>query len=267
MTRASLAAYRARTKAIVDHSSDRGTMVDTDDSAQEAQSSNPARAVSPPLSSGSLMPASLPAGVDLTSTDIEKDIFIEVYFKCFHRYHPCVLPASRLQEYYKDPSFHDQLLPVVTVIRLIGSIYARSSITETLMELTDVTISGALEDKPRGPFLSQALLLYSISSFWSQDDNRSRQQMDLALETALLLGMNRRDFATDLAPYDPVLQECFRRTWWQIYIVDAAYAAIKRSPTFHANSVLSDVDLPCSEDEYESGVRYLFLCQSIPVQS
>jgi hypothetical protein len=69
--------------------------------------------------------------------------------------------------------------------------------------------------------------------------------------------MHRRDFAVSHAPNDLILQECFRRTWWQIYIVDAAYAAIDRLPTFRANSVISDVDLPCEENEYEKSVGHV----------
>jgi hypothetical protein len=184
-------------------------------------------------------------------------MFIAVYFKCFHRYHPCVLPLKRLQEFFCSPSFHDQLLPVVTAIRFIGSIYARSSLVDQLRAQTESAIAMARQNISHSPFLAQALLLYSISLFWSQEDDTSRNQMDLALQTALDLGMHRRDFAVSHAPNDPILQECFRRTWWQIYIIDAAYAAVERLPTFAANTVISDVDLPCEEDEYESSVRHV----------
>lgn len=206
--------------------------------------------------SDTLVPTMLSTEIDSEPVEMDRDIFIKVYFKCFHRYHPCVLPASRLQQYSDNPSFHDQLLPVMAVIRYIGSIYARSYLTEALMKEAEAAIAQACQDTPRSPFVVQALLLYSISLYWSFDDDKSRDKMDLALQIALQLGMNHRSFAAEAAPDDPLLQECFRRTWWQIYIVDAAYASIKRSPVFDADDAAGDVDLPCSEEDYERDVRY-----------
>jgi hypothetical protein len=249
LTRAALAAHKARRSEIESNpSSVPGSAVySTGSSSPSSRDAAPQAPVLP----------SPPIELDIASTDLHNDMFIAVYFKCFHRYHPCVLPLKQLQEYFCDPSFHDQLIPVVMAIRFIGSIYARSSLVDQLRAQTDSAIAMARQNTPRCPFLAQALLLYSISLFWSQEDNTSRKQMDLALQTALDLGMHHRDFAVNNAPYVPILQECFRRTWWQIYIIDAAYAAIEHLSTFRANSVISDVDLPCEEDEYESSVRHL----------
>lgn len=252
LTKAALAAHKARRSEIESNpNSVPGSVVYSNPEAHSASSSpwntSGARDAAPQ--------ALAPIELDLAPTDLHNDMFIAVYFKCFHRYHPCVLPLKQLQEYFCNPSFHVQLLPVVMAARYIGSIYARSSLVDQLRAQTDSAIAMARQNTPHCPFLAQALLLYSISLFWSAEDNNSRKQMDLALQTAFDLGMHHRDFVVNNAPYDPMLQECFRRTWWQIYIIDAAYAAIDHLPTFRANSVISDVDLPCEEDEYESSVR------------
>ncbi|KAJ6781243.1 hypothetical protein PWT90_10852 [Aphanocladium album] len=257
LTRASLAELRARKKAVAKPLDGRGTTADLEGTYLGAESACSAESTSPSHNSSSLVPAMLSTEASFQATVVagqERDVFVDVYFKCFHRYHPCVLPASRLQQYFNDPSFHQQLLPTMAVVRLIGSIYARSSHSEVLLEEAESAIAKELEGTPRSPFLAQALLLYSVSTYWSHDDAKSRRYMDLALDTALQIGMNYRSFAIDNAPDDTVLQECFRRTWWQIYIIDAAYASIKRSATFRAADVMSDVDLPCDEDDYDCGI-------------
>lgn len=262
LTRALLAAHKARRTEIErSPSSLPGSTLYSDPEARptiSATSSSPSNTAGARDAAPQALELPAPLSVlGIASTDLHNDMFIAVYFKCFHRYHPCVLPLTRLQEFFCSPSFHDQLLPVVTAVRYIGSIYARSSLVDQLRAQTESAIALARQNILHSPFLAQALLLYSISLFWSQEDNTSREQMDLALQTALDLGMHRRDFAVSHAPNDPVLQECFRRIWWQIYIVDAAYAAIERLPTFMANSVISDVDLPCEEKEYENSVRHV----------
>lgn len=267
-----LAAYRARKEAIdggaegpSEDSSEGALAVNATESNQDPETqsidSTAGNSSSHNNGAGVATPA-LPARLALSDfelADISNDAFIRVYFKCFHRYHPCVLPLRLLRQYLNNALFHNQLLPVVAVIRFIGSIYARSYSSSKLREEADRAIAAARVDTPRSPFLAQALLLHSIALFWSQEDANSRQEMDSALQIATLIGMNRRDFAAENAPNDALLRECFRRTWWQIYIVDASYASIERLPTFGANNVSSDVDMPCAEEEYESNVRHLLV--------
>lgn len=257
LTKASLAQARARKTAIERKNGLQGAAVTLDAPDPASRSTHSSDSTSSPYGSSASIPTALHTNVDFESADESMDMFIKMYYKCFHRYHPCVLPAARLHQYFDNPIFHDQLLPVMSAIRFIGSLYARSPFSETLLKETDSDIAKARQDSLQSPFVVQALLLYSVALYWSEDDGKAREAMDLALETALQLGMNRSSFATDVAPNDTLLQECFRRTWWQIYIIDAAYAAIERSPTFTAQGVVSEVNLPCSEDDYERGVRSL----------
>jgi hypothetical protein len=80
--------------------------------------------------------------------------------------------------------------------------------------------------------------------------------MDAATRLALDLGMHRRQFAEQNGKGDEVLEESWRRTWWQLYVVDAFFAAMARANTFPTCNVDATVDLPCEEDEYEAGVSY-----------
>lgn len=76
---------------------------------------------------------------------------------------------------------------------------------------------------------------------------------------ALDLGMNRSDFATQHRRNDPILEESWRRTWWEVYITDAHIAGSTHTYPFRTTGIQMDVRLPCEEEEYESGVGGLLL--------
>jgi hypothetical protein len=59
----------------------------------------------------------------------------------------------------------------------------------------------------------QALLLYSIAVYWSNEIERALELLDNAICNALDLGMHLCEFAILNGNGDPVLEECWRRTW------------------------------------------------------
>ncbi|SPO06051.1 related to C6 transcription factor [Cephalotrichum gorgonifer] len=184
------------------------------------------------------------------------DPLIELYYEYFHAFHPCVLPRKYLNALLRDPSKQVVLAPLISVLRFIGSIYGRSdqSLQLQLKEHAIRMTSDAPSDPLARAFLAQARLLLSIALYWFSDREGSRGTMDSAIRTAFELGMFRQEFAAANGGGDPVMEESWRRTWWQIFAVDAYYAAIKRTPRFLAQDVEPNVELPCEEWEYESGV-------------
>lgn len=185
------------------------------------------------------------------------DPLIKIYYGHFHTFHPYILPRQHLQIFLQDPTKRPVLESLVSVIRLIGSIYGRSSDSPQLKEQARRCHfdSHSPMDTLRKAFMVQSRLLLSIALYWSTDIEESRSVLDCALRDAFELGMYCREFAVENSEGDPVLAESWRRTWWQLYIVDAYYAAIRRSPQFLSQDVEATVDLPCEEREYESGVR------------
>lgn len=145
-------------------------------------------------------------------------------------------------------------------MRFVGSIYLSShqaSLRPKCSQLEEL-VSSTLAHVPTtsmNPFMVQCHLIYSICLYWRGNVPKSRLHMGIARQLALDLGMHRREFATDHGNGDPVLEESWRRTWWQVYIVDAFYSAIKRSADFPSYHVQSTTDLPCEEEDYERGVR------------
>ncbi|EFY94996.1 Zn(2)-Cys(6) zinc finger domain protein [Metarhizium robertsii] len=190
----------------------------------------------------------------LFDSDLESDPFIDLYYKCFHTFHPLVLPRHRLQVYSRDATKSERIKPVVSGIRYIGSLYARSDQSGQLAAKAASDIADARAASSPCPFLCQAQLLYSIVLFWSSDRPQSQTHLDDAIDAATLLGMSRQEFADAHSDGDAVLAESWRRTWWQLYIVDSHYAAIRRDTEFRTRDIPATADLPCEEQEYNAGV-------------
>ncbi|GAP91257.1 hypothetical protein SAMD00023353_5800520 [Rosellinia necatrix] len=189
---------------------------------------------------------------DIQFSTVANDFLVKLYYKYFHDCHPCALPQRCLHQHYERSPDQDSLRLLIAVIRFIGSLYACPDLTP---QLRAKVVEGFQAAERLAPdlFLAQCHLLYSIALYWAADKGKAREHVDAAIRMALGMGMNRRQCASERGQGDVVLQESIRRTWWQIYCMDAYYAAIKRSPTFPLCEVGTDTDLPCEAEEYESG--------------
>ncbi|CAI4218841.1 unnamed protein product [Parascedosporium putredinis] len=186
--------------------------------------------------------------------DLVDDRLILAYYEHFHRLHPCALPRRRLTDLYRDPADRAALEPVVTVLRFLGSTYASPDQAGPLKEQAKRRVSTVSSDSPAArAFMAQARLLLSIGLFWYGEKADARMAMEAAKQLAFDLGLFRREFAPQHGRGDPVLEECWRRTWWQIFIVDAYYAAMSRTIKFSSQNFDATADLPCEESEYEEG--------------
>ncbi|KAI0483518.1 hypothetical protein F4859DRAFT_401331 [Xylaria cf. heliscus] len=185
-------------------------------------------------------------------SSIATDFLVKAYYKNFHRCHPCVLPQHHLQRHYDKTPGQESLLLLIAVMRFIGALYTCSDLTPQLQDRVTEGFQAAQQLTP-DPFLAQCHLLYSVALYWSAEKVKARGEIDAAIKIVLDLGMNRCRFASEHGGGDIFLQESHRRTFWLIYCIDAYYAAIKRSPTFPLCEVDIDTELPCEEDEYESG--------------
>lgn len=197
---------------------------------------------------------------DLQSIDITKDAYIDAYYNCFHRYHPCVLPRRFFEQYLQNPTRQDELKPLVYMMRFVGSIYLSSHqpLLRPKCSQLEELVSSTLAHTPTTSinlFMVQCHLIYSVCLYWRGNIPKSRIHMGMARQLALDLGMHQREFAIDHGNGDSVLEESWRRTWWQVYIVDAFYSAIRRSADFPSYHIEATTDLPCEEEEYERGVR------------
>ncbi|KAE8355924.1 hypothetical protein BDV28DRAFT_155047 [Aspergillus coremiiformis] len=185
---------------------------------------------------------------DTPSDPSMPDLFFPPFYSFFHTAHPCILPHWAMKRQMARDS--GPLYLLTSVMQYIGSVFAQSDLSTACKEHVEHALSslGVVTG-----FDVQAILLYSIATYWGNEPKKALDLLDKAIGMALKLGMNSQTFASQGAKGDPVLMESWRRTWWQIYVTDAHIAGSTHKFPFRTSSVKMDVDLPCEEDEYESG--------------
>ncbi|KAI4627561.1 uncharacterized protein J4E87_004125 [Alternaria ethzedia] len=108
-------------------------------------------------------------------------------------------------------------------------------------------------DLAHTPFNVQALLLFALAEFHSISRAEARKHLDKAITIALELRMNERDFARAYGEGSGVLEECWRRTFYVLYIVDQNFALVTNTPFYTLLLTSNNVDLPCDDEYFESG--------------
>ncbi|KAJ5152640.1 uncharacterized protein N7482_009118 [Penicillium canariense] len=198
----------------------------------------------------------LPSSATSLETDISsltsnsESVLLGLYYEFFHAAHPCVLPRQFLSCYSSESAIQ----PLLLVLHYIGSLFATSISSELPHQDAQKALASIRSgNHPITGFDVQAVLLYSIAIYWCNEPDLGVELLDEAIHLALELGMNRQEFAQQNAQNDPILEESWRRTWWQIYITDAHIAGSTHKYPFRTNQIEMTVDLPCEEYDYASG--------------
>ncbi|KAH8727024.1 hypothetical protein GQ44DRAFT_725776 [Phaeosphaeriaceae sp. PMI808] len=183
---------------------------------------------------------------------VQIDQLLSQYYCFFHTAHPCIVPRWSLQLHLgSEPGMTQILLPVLLYI---GSIFTDTVDSAQLAITTQQVINSTrLNPDPLSPYYIQALLLYAIAVYASNEPERGRVLLDEVICSSLSLGMQRSEFASQHGQGDPVLEESWRRTWWMIYITDAHIAGSTHSFPTRTGAIQITTDLPCEEQQYESG--------------
>ncbi|KAL7809280.1 hypothetical protein V8C26DRAFT_412156 [Trichoderma gracile] len=170
---------------------------------------------------------------------------VDAFYKFFFPGHPFVLPREQLirqSERTADVSYGLALM-----IAFIGSKYIHDSLSSEYRQGAERVLSEQLV--PNG-FNVQALMLLALTLEWSGENERAATTLEQAKTLGLEAGMQNREFAADHGYGDEVLEESWRRTWWELYVTDALFAGIRHLPTFTLWQVDADVDIPCEEEQY-----------------
>ncbi|KAL2827471.1 hypothetical protein BJY01DRAFT_255690 [Aspergillus pseudoustus] len=177
--------------------------------------------------------------------------FFSRYYSYFHNAQPCVLPLWALKQ--RLASDGRQMQTLVSVVQYIGSIFAKSVIAESMKIEAEQAVASIGVNTPKTGFDVQALLLLSIATYWGNEPEKALPLLDMTIALALELSMNTQGFAYAHGQKDPMLEESWRRTWWQLYVTDAHIAGSTSTFPFRTSHVEMDVDLPCDENLYEIG--------------
>ncbi|KAF2024899.1 hypothetical protein EK21DRAFT_93669 [Setomelanomma holmii] len=178
---------------------------------------------------------------------VDDEQHVNLYYLNFHPSHPILLPRSM---YWKQ-SYPRYLRAVV---QLIGGHFAPAASKDGLRERAAQELQ---EGEQSGPEMVQARILYSIALFAQNDSREGQRILDSAIESALKLGMHRREFAASNSNGLTQLEESMRRTWYELYVTDGCVAALQRKSAFMTNTVNADVLLPCDDFIYEGGMCFM----------
>ncbi|KAJ3498740.1 hypothetical protein NLG97_g888 [Lecanicillium saksenae] len=172
---------------------------------------------------------------------------ISSYYYNFHASHPLVVPQASMRLLLKE----EALQPLLAVMHWVGSLYISPEAVQNYL-LRSATLSvERMEDASADGFALQAMIVQLIAL-----DGTGHRQQAIALlirakEVALRLGLNYDSyFQSSIAP-SSVLDESWRRTWWELYVLDGMFAGAHRATTFSLFDTPTSVGLPCEEDEYE----------------
>ncbi|KAK2594458.1 hypothetical protein QQS21_007804 [Conoideocrella luteorostrata] len=170
------------------------------------------------------------------------------FYSSFFKGHPFVLPKFHLLQLFdRDPL---SVTNVIKAIAFIGSLYIRDAASPEYRAAVEVAITKGL---PHNGFSVQCLLLFAGALEWSGEQDKAASVLRDTKSMALGIKMNSQSFASKNGQRWAILEDSWRRTWWELYIIDSIFAGIRHLPTFDLWNEEGDVDLPCEEMDYVKG--------------
>ncbi|PYI16038.1 hypothetical protein BO99DRAFT_366889 [Aspergillus violaceofuscus CBS 115571] len=177
-------------------------------------------------------------------------VLLDSYYRHFHSLHPYAPPQTHLLTLLQDPGQETRWRPLLAVMYCIGHIYLAHEWSDPLEEQAETCLTQA---PPLDPVLVPSRLLYSIALFWYGRKEKALSENQQAGRLAKELQMYQSQFALTHGGEDRVLQECWRRAWWSVYVLDLFFAGTLGTMAFAFLDVQATAGLPCEEHEYESG--------------
>ncbi|KAH3940732.1 hypothetical protein HBI56_184460 [Parastagonospora nodorum] len=172
---------------------------------------------------------------------------VQSFYHFFYNSHPFCLPEPRLLALFKD-----RQAPLLEyAVQFIGASFLPSMPTDMYKDALNRHINSG--NYPRDAFSVQALMLFAIGLHAHNEVPRAAQVFIAAQALTLEIGLHRMEFALMNGGSDPQLEECWRRTWWSMYTVNGMMTAVNPGVQFKLKDVVTDVPLPCENEQYFSG--------------
>jgi hypothetical protein len=174
-------------------------------------------------------------------------MLIDAYFSYFHPTHSVLLPKHFFLKHIEAEP--DSMHFLLSVINFVGSLYISGVSSD---ELREVAFAAACAPLPMTPQSVQGLIILSIAALGEMKFEYQNWWTNNAISMARDLGMHRRTFADTTA--DEMLAESYRRVYWGLFLLDCVRNLRDCANGMSLDERTGDVDLPCEEWEYESGV-------------
>ncbi|KAH7246615.1 hypothetical protein BKA59DRAFT_493712 [Fusarium tricinctum] len=185
-------------------------------------------------------------GVEVPRALPVRERYLDSFYQSFYAAHPFIPPRGLLLVLAQETP----LEPLLAAIRWIGSLYIEKDTSLSLFKDASRLIEGnPLNDG----FSVQARLLLIIGLDGNRQRKRAERLMTEARDISIQIGLNTDRFASTNGQGIPILEESWRRTWWELYVVDALMSGVHQTDTFALFGVPADVALPCEEYQYLTG--------------
>ena len=171
-------------------------------------------------------------------------LYASVFYSSIWPSHP-FLPSRRDIEDYLRGSEGTSL---IHAINYVGSLYACAGNNQ----LQTMTFRQKLHEYPQNGFAVQSLILLAISLHMSNNPTQAQAFLHTAIDIALAIGLHRHGFDTSHGKGSHAMAESWRRTWWELYILDIMFAGLNQTSNMWLKGVESDVLLPCEEAIYHN---------------
>ncbi|OJJ43879.1 hypothetical protein ASPZODRAFT_19180 [Penicilliopsis zonata CBS 506.65] len=181
--------------------------------------------------------------------DLAIDPLIQLYYQNFHPSHPFLLPRKALLSLLNThvPPY------LLAIIRYVGAHHQHDSgLHPILPEAADTALHAC---SLATGFTVQGMLLLAITEHAHGYETRAHETLQRAIALALQLGMDRPEFALKNSFGSATMAESWRRTYWELYVVEGLLAAVSKNNRTCSNLYTRGVGLnfPCNETIYSAG--------------
>lgn len=200
---------------------------------------------SPAYLSGSTTSASNAGDSASSVSSIHKvgDPLLDAFYTSFYPAHPFVVPP---QYYSRDVSAIPDYQQ--NVLRFIGSHFV-PGVSPGSFRFAALAVMA--DSTPDDGHKVQSLLLLSMALFARFEAPQGIEALQAAISLALRLGMNHKAYGSFNNHGNEIIEESWRRTWWNLYAVDGLVSAIDGLGwASMLRDVTSDVPLPCECSDY-----------------
>ncbi len=179
------------------------------------------------------------------------DRCFDAFYQFFFDGHPFVLPKDIMVSLIKDSSVN--ISHLLAAMQYVGSLYIDAGPSRAMF-LDEALRLVYLPTCPKDGYQVQAMIMLIIGLDGSCEQERARQVLADCERIAVDIGLNQRVYASANGRGNPIIEESWRRTWWDLFVVDGMVAGVHRMTNFLLYDVPTDVALPCEEEQYQKGV-------------
>lgn len=191
-----------------------------------------------------------PITISFPGVDAYVEPLMDIYYRSFNNAHPFIIPRRLYRE---KPA----LLPphLTAVILFIASHFVSYMPQENLRNAAENITSELIQDDG---FKVQGLILFGMSLYARCETEQAVAVIHQAIDLALDLGMHRSTFVLQHGMNNTIIEESWRRTWWELYTMDGILATLNGAHySSRLHDVQSNVALPCEASHFS-------LCKGIP---